>query len=64
MPKTTIDYYETPVSFYHFVCNDSEINCTYVGQTTNFRLRKRPNVNFEWKTRHFYMLQALNYIKF
>ena len=40
MPKTPIDYSVTPISFYHFVCNDPEITSTYVGHTTNFRKRK------------------------
>ena len=40
IPKTPIDYSLTPISFYHFVCNDPEITSTYVGHTTNFRKRK------------------------
>ena len=41
-PKKTnkIDYSITPISFYKFVCEDEKVVSTYVGHTTNFRIRK------------------------
>ena len=42
MPKVSnkIDWENTEVSFYKFVCNNPEIKSTYVGHTTNFASRK------------------------
>jgi hypothetical protein len=40
MPRIATNYETTPVSFYRFVCNDPEIQSSYVGQTVNFRERK------------------------
>jgi hypothetical protein len=41
-PKRTnkIDYANTPISFYKFVCEDDNIVSTYVGHTANFTRRK------------------------
>ena len=40
MPRKPVDYPITPVSFYHFVCNDPNIISCYVGHTTQFIKRK------------------------
>jgi hypothetical protein len=40
MPKIAIDYSTRQVSFYKFVCNDPEIQSTYVGSTVDFTKRK------------------------
>lgn len=39
MPKVAMDYSRTVI--YHFVCQDTNIHCSYVGSTTNFTKRKR-----------------------
>jgi hypothetical protein len=38
--RILINYETTKVSFYRFICNDSEIKSNYVGHTTNFIERK------------------------
>ena len=38
--RIAINYETTEVSFYRFVCNDTEIKSSYVGHTTNFTERK------------------------
>ena len=43
MPRKSIDYSKTII--YHFVCNNPEINNTYVGSTTDFASRKRNHKN-------------------
>ena len=40
MPKIAIDWETTEVSFYKFVCQDTNILYSYVGHTTNFSKRK------------------------
>ena len=40
MPRKATDYSTTPVSFYHFVCNNPEIKCGYIGHTINFIKRR------------------------
>jgi len=38
MPKVSMDFSKTII--YHFVCNDENVKCSYVGSTTNFSKRK------------------------
>jgi hypothetical protein len=38
MPRLAMDYSKTVI--YHFVCQDTNIKCSYVGSTTNFVKRK------------------------
>jgi hypothetical protein len=38
MPKVAIDYSKTVI--YHFVCQDTNIKCSYIGSTTRFIKRK------------------------
>jgi len=40
MPKIAIDYSTREVSFYKFICNNSEIKSSYVGHTVDFTKRK------------------------
>jgi len=43
--KKAIDYENTPITFYRFVCNDSDIVSSYVGHTVSFRRRKSGHKN-------------------
>ena len=38
MPRVAMDFSKTVI--YHFVCQDTNIKCSYVGSTTNFIKRK------------------------
>ena len=40
MPKIATDYSTREISFYRFVCNDPEIQSSYVGHTVDFNRRK------------------------
>ena len=40
MPKIATDYSTRPVSFYKFVCQNEEIQSSYVGSTVDFTKRK------------------------
>jgi hypothetical protein len=43
--KKAIDYENTPITFYRFACNDSDIVSSYVGHTVSFRQRKNTHKN-------------------
>lgn len=38
MPRKQVDFSKTVI--YHFVCQDTNIKCSYIGSTTNFVKRK------------------------
>ena len=40
MPKIAIDYLTREISFYKFICNNPEIQSSYVGSTVDFTKRK------------------------
>ena len=55
MPKVSMDYSKTII--YHFVCQDTNIKCSYIGSTTNFSKRKgqhKANCNMETAEHHHY----------
>jgi hypothetical protein len=43
--KKAIDYENTPITFYKFVCDNPEIVSSYVGHTVSFRQRKSEHKN-------------------
>ena len=57
MPKTAMDY--TKTIMYHFVCQNTNIKCSYVGSTTNFNQRKgnhKRNCHNESRKEYNYLL--------
>jgi hypothetical protein len=61
MPRVAMDYSKTVI--YHFVCEDTNIKCSYVGSTTNFIKRKSNHkvscCNENHKDYNFRLYQAI-----